>query len=76
MLKLINIQQLADNLIKVDVLVEGKQNNSFEIIFNNIGNIMFSTANNEQNYYKAQARIAFKKYIGKELPNEICSMWY
>ena len=33
-------------------------------------------ANDKQKYYKAQARIAFRKYVGKELPNEICSMWY
>lgn len=76
MIKLINIQPLEDESIKVDALVEGKVSNSFEIVFNNIGDIVSSTANNKQEYYKAQARIAFRKYIGKELPNEICSMWY
>ena len=76
MIKLVNIKQLDDNLIKMDVLVENKNNNSFEIVFNDEGKIVSSTARNNQNYYKAQARIAFSKYIGKELPNEISSMWY
>ena len=76
MIKLINIQQLKDNLIKVEALVEGKNNDTFEIVFNNTGDIVSSTANDGQNYYKAQARIAFCKYVGKEIPNEICSMWY
>ena len=76
MLKLVNIQQLENEQVKVDVLVEGEQTNMFEIIFNSMGDIVCSTASDSQKYYKAQARIAFSKYIGKELPNEICSMWY
>ena len=76
MIKLVNIQQLDDNSTKVDVLIEGKKDNSFEIVFNDNGNIISSTANDMQNYYKAQARIAFSKFVGKEIPHEICSMWY
>ena len=76
MIKLVNIQHLENNSIKADALIEGKTNNSFEIVFNDNGGIISSTANDKQNYYKAQARIAFQKYVGKELPNEICSMWY
>lgn len=76
MIKLINIKQLEDNLVKTDALIEGKKSKSFEIVFNNTGDIISSTAKDGQNYYKAQARIAFRKYIGKEIPKEICSMWY
>ena len=76
MIKLVNIQQLEGRLIKVDVLIEGKINNTFEVVFSDSGDVVSSTANDKQKYYKAQARIAFRKYVGEELPNEICSMWY
>ena len=76
MIKLVNIQRLEDKLIKVDALIEGKTSNAFEVVFNDRGDIVSSNANDKQKYYKAQARIAFRKYVGKELPNEICSMWY
>ncbi len=76
MIKLVNIRQMDDNSIKADVLVEGKKDNAFEIVFNDNGNIISSTASDKQNYYKAQARIAFSKFVGKEIPSEICSMWY
>ena len=75
MLKLINIKQ-DDTVIKATVLVEGDENRSFDISFDRKGNIVSSTANNEQKCYEAQARIAFKKHIGKPIPEEIASMWY
>ena len=75
MLKLINIKQ-DDTVIKATVLVEGDGNRSFDISFDRKGNIVFSTADNEQKYYEAQARIAFQKHIGNPIPKEIASMWY
>lgn len=76
MIELINICQAQDDSIRVDALIEGEKDNSFEIVFDKNGEILSSTANEKQNYYKAQARIAFRKYIGKHLPKEIYSMWY
>lgn len=75
MIKLINIQANGSS-IRVDALIEGEKDNSFEIVFDKNGEILSSTANEKQNYYKAQARIAFRKYVGKHLPKEIYSMWY
>ncbi len=75
MLKLVDIKQ-DDMVIKAIVLVEGDENCSFDISFDSKGNIVSSTADNEQKCYEAQARIAFKKHIGKPLPKEIASMWY
>ncbi len=75
MLKLINIKQ-DDTVIKATVLVEGDENRSFDISFDSKGNIVSSTADNEQKYYEAQARIAFRKHIGNPIPKEIASMWY
>lgn len=76
MIKLANIRQMDDNSIKADVLIEGEKNNAFKIVFNNNGSIISSNADDKQKYYEAQARIAFSKYVGKEFPHEICSMWY
>ncbi len=75
MLKLVNIKQ-DDTIIKATVLIEGDENRSFNLSFDSNGNILTSTAVNEQKYYEAQARIAFQKYIGKPIPKEIISMWY
>ena len=76
MIKLINICQAQNRSIKADVLIEGEEDNSFGIVFNENGDILSSTASDKQKYYEAQARIAFRKYVGKQLPKEICSMWY
>lgn len=75
MFKLIDIKQ-DDTMVKATVLVEGDENRSFNISFDSEGNIVSSTADHEQKYYEAQARIAFKKHIGKPIPKEIASMWY
>ena len=37
MIKLVNIQQLEGRLIKVDVLIEGKINNTFEVVLMIVG---------------------------------------
>lgn len=76
MLKLFDFIKCDDNTISSLVQIEGKKNNTFEVIFDEQGNIVDSTATKKQLMYEAQARIAFKKYIGKPLPKEINSMWY
>ncbi len=75
MLKLVNIKQ-TDMIIKATVLMEGDETRSFDLSFDSKGNILSSTADDEQKYYEAQARIAFQKYIGRSIPKEITSIWY
>ena len=77
MLKLFDFVRRNDNSTRALVQIEGKKNNTFEVIFDEQGNIVESTATKKQQLlYAAQARIAFKKYLGKPLPKEINSMWY
>ncbi len=76
MLKLYDFMKYDDNTISSLVQIEGNKNNMFEVIFNEDGDIVDSTASQKQSFYEAQARIAFKKYLGKPLPKEIHSMWY
>ncbi len=76
MLKLFDFVDCGNDTISATVEIEGNKDNCFEVIFNDAGDILKSTASQKERVYESQARIAFKKYLGKPLPKEIVSMWY
>ena len=77
MLHIKDLTLREDGTVSGVVLVENKEENNFAIIFSQDGDIISSTANKNQLYYEAHARIAFKNHFDKNNPTkDIFSMWY
>ena len=77
MLKMIDIHKQEDGNIFAHVVIEGRNEDTFDMIFTEAGKVIASTATEEQRYYEAQARIAFRNhYDATSPPPMISSMWY
>ncbi len=78
---MLKIQNLRGDGIKLymDVLIEGDATNSFELCVdqnNTMYPVLSSSIPEEYRLYERQARMALRKYIGRELPETIVSSWY
>ena len=77
MLDLVDFHKLEDGNIFARAVIEGRNSDTFDMIFDVLGNVIDSTANKAQKYYESQARIAFRNhYDAGKLPKNISSMWY
>jgi len=77
MLDLIHIHKQEDGNIFAQVVIEGRSDDTFHMVFDEAGNVIASTANKEQRYYAAQAQIAFQNHYNVASPQKtISSMWY
>jgi hypothetical protein len=77
MLDLIDIHKLEDGNIYARAVIEGRNADTFDMVFDESGNVVGSTANKAQKYYEAQARIAFRNHYNTVTPPKtISSMWY
>ncbi len=78
MLKLKVLENVGD-FVKVLVMVEGRENETFKMTVDMSTewcDIVESEAEWKHKIYERQARVALKKYKGKELPQIIETMWY
>lgn len=78
MLKLTNIK-INGNAIEMLVLIEGDTDKAYSLTLDVSGeyySVISSDIPPEYKIYERQAKTALRKYHGKQLPDEIMSMWY
>ena len=62
----------------MNALIEGSADNSYELCVeqdDDMYPVISSCIPNQYKLYERQARIALRKYIGKDLPETIVSSW-
>ncbi len=78
MLKLTNIK-INGNAAEMLVLIEGDTDKAYSLKLGMSGecySVISSDIPSEYKMYERQAKAALRKYHGKQLPDEITSMWY
>ena len=78
---MLKIQNLRDDGIKLymDVLIEGNVSDSYELCVDQtdpIYPVLSSSIPDKYRLYERQARMALRKYTGRDLPETIVSSWY
>lgn len=78
MLKLTNIK-MNGNAAEMLVLIEGNTDKAYSLTLDVSGeyySVISSDVPSEYKIYERQAKTALRKYHGKQIPEEITSMWY